>query len=238
MEQQQSLAEIPGIEPRPVRQQIYDVLRDAILSGRLRIGQSLPERELAASLGVSRTPLREALIKLEQEGLVEIRPYKDVVVSGISRQQFFDIMELRAVLEAHAARLAAEKMPPPEIERLQALFAQLHPHIESGDIASCIALNDEFHATVARWSGNAELERLITNYEDRENLFIRTFGREPRFADMLQSYREHCKIMAALVTRDAPLASELMLAHMRDSTSRAAHLFPDQAQPGDGLPGS
>jgi DNA-binding GntR family transcriptional regulator len=227
----EQIAGFPGIEPRPVRQQIYEVLHDAILSGRLRIGQSLPERELAASLGVSRTPLREALVKLEQEGLVEIRPYKDVVVSGISRQQFFDIMELRGVLEAHAARLAAEKMPPPEVERLQALFDQLQPRIDSGDIAACITLNDEFHATVARWSGNAELERLITTYEDRENQFIRTFGREPRFADMLQSYREHCKIMAALSSRDAEQASALMLAHMRDSAARAAHMFPDQPAP-------
>jgi DNA-binding GntR family transcriptional regulator len=230
MEQPNDVVDLPGIEPRPVRQQIYEILRTYILTGRLKIGQSLPERELAASLGVSRTPLREALIKLEQEGLVEIRPYKDVVVSGMSRRQFFDIMELRSVLEAHAARLAAEKMSLAEIERLQALFAQMHPRVESSDIAACITLNYEFHATVARWSGNAELERLIRAYEDRENLFIRTFGREPRFADMLQSYREHCKIMEALSARDAGLASELMLAHMRDSTARAAYLFPDQAQ--------
>jgi DNA-binding GntR family transcriptional regulator len=223
----EQLLDIAPIENRPAREQICDVVRDAIVTGRFAIGQSLPERELAASLGVSRTPLREALIILEQEGLVEIRPYRGVVVSGISRQQFADMMELRELLEAHAARRAAEKMPQEDLDALQALVVDLSPRIEEGCLDACIDLNDRFHAAVALGSGNAELERLIVSYEERENQFIQMHARQPRLPDMLQSYREHCAILEALLVRDAGRAAALMASHLRESARRAAHLFPE-----------
>lgn len=220
--------DIVPIENRPAREQVYDAVRQAIVSGRLAVGQSLPERELAASLRVSRTPLREALIMLEREGLVEIRPYRGVVVSGISRQQFVDLMEMRELLEAHAARRAAEQMTTAELATVQRLFDEIEPRIAQGELAACIELNDRFHAAVALGSGNAELERLIVSYEERENRFLHRQALEPSLGDMLQSYREHRGILAALLARDAERAAELMASHMRVSKSRAVHLFPER----------
>jgi DNA-binding GntR family transcriptional regulator len=224
------IPDIGPIENRPAREQVFEVIREAIVSGRFAVGQNLPERELAASLRVSRTPLREALIMLEREGLVEIRPYRGVVVSGISRQEFLDLMELRELLEGHAARRAAERMSQEELYALLALFDGLKDRIEQGDMAAYIELNDCFHAAVAMGSGNAELGRLIASYEDRENQFIQVFSREPRLPDMLQSYREHCGVLEALQARDGEKASELMACHMRESAKRAAHLFPEQSK--------
>jgi DNA-binding GntR family transcriptional regulator len=223
--------DIAPINSRPVREQVYEALKGAITSGRFSIGETLPERELAASLGVSRTPLREALIILQQEGLVAIRPYRGVEVVGVSRRQYLDQMELRELLEAHAARRTAEQMSQEDRLALQALFDRLAPRIESRDMDAFVELNAGFHAAVARGSRNAELERLIDTYEERETRYLHTIARDPGMSDMLQSYKEHCGILQALLERDAEEASRLMAAHVHAAAARAAHLFPESQQP-------
>ena len=218
--------ELAKIHNKPAREQVYEALKTAILSGQVAIGQSLPERELAKALGVSRTPLREALVKLDHEGLVDIQDYKGVVVSRISREEFEAVMQVREILEGHAARLAAEEAPDEEIEIIQALFAELLGEIEAGDVSADITLNTAFHSNVARWAGNAVLERLICSYEERQNQFLLAFFRMPRTADMLQSYREHCSVIDALRARNGDEAAALMVAHISSSARRSAHLFP------------
>ena len=150
--------------PRPVG--VLERLRALILTGEYGPEERLIEEQLAERLGVSRTPVRQALTMLEAEGLVEITPNRGATVCSFSIEDVWDIYDLRAVLEGHAARRAAGRIERRELERLRELAremeglpGQFDDHEE--EIRALVALNQEFHGTIVEASRNRRLERLI-----------------------------------------------------------------------------
>src|SRR3989338_1581452 len=112
-------------KPLTLRERIVDFVKDAVLKGRLRPGERVPEQEIAQSLGISRTPIREAFRQLESEGFISVAPRKGAVVSPITDKDVKEFYEIKSLLEGFAARTACPKLTDKDIRRLEALNAQI-----------------------------------------------------------------------------------------------------------------
>lgn len=210
------------------RTTVLDRLRHLILVGEYGPEERLVEERVAERLGVSRTPVRQALTMLEAEGLVEIAPNRGATVCSFSIEEVWEIYDLRAVLEGHAARRSAERIAPNELDRLRELAAEMEgirPEA-SGDreteVRRLVALNQEFHGIIAAASRNARLEKLIGRTVQVPLVFKAFFWYGP--ADRTISNHYHRQILRALEGRDAERAEIVMREHVyegRDFVIRA-----------------
>ncbi|MEO0672582.1 MAG: GntR family transcriptional regulator, partial [Pseudomonadota bacterium] len=146
---------------------VYSTLKTRIFENTLEPGRFVLQETLAAELGVSRTPVREALIRLEREGLVEIRPRRGMRVLPVSRHDMTEIYEVLAVLEAEAARLAAQRAPPEMIDALQSAADDMDSAIAVSDRLAWAEADDRFHKLLADASGNARLKRMVAIITDQ-----------------------------------------------------------------------
>lgn len=154
---------ISNNEYLPLRDVVFNTLRDAILTGQLVPGERLMENQLADKLGVSRTPIREALRMLELEHLVELVPRKGAQVLDMSRRDVEDILEIRGALEGLATRIACEKMTPGEVVKLRQLEADLEKAYDAQDRDSVIVLDEEFHDLIFASTENEKLIQIYNN---------------------------------------------------------------------------
>src|SRR3984957_5743319 len=150
----------PVPRPVPLRQSVYDALVSLIASGELQPGQHLVETDLAGQLGVSRQPIREALHRMEAEGWVDLRPSQGAFVHVPTDSEVNELLDVRALLEAETARLAAGAASPVQVARLREICAEGEAAAGQGDFARAVAANDAFHAEVAAVAGNAVLAEL------------------------------------------------------------------------------
>jgi DNA-binding GntR family transcriptional regulator len=161
-EQGTFLGEQPGIVAERTSGVIVRLVRTAIIEGRLEPGQSLREEQLAKELGTSRTPVREALIQLRNEGLVEGAPNRPAIVRSYSAAELLDIYRLRAQLEGFAARVAAERGGTDLVRKLDASNERFHALTEhEDDAADLIAENISFHALIAEAAAIRQLDAMI-----------------------------------------------------------------------------
>lgn len=195
-----------------LEEKVYLVLEERILSGKIAPGESIKEIKLSRELGVSRTPVREALQRLDREGLIQLIPNKGAVVLGISEQDLIDIYKIRMRLEGLAARIAAEK-------RDEALCRELCDNIDltgfymaKGDIEKVKNLDSEFHDIIYRCCESrmlgktlSELHRYIASYR---KLSLAASGR------IEHSLSEHKEIYDAIVAGNAEAADALMSEHV------------------------
>lgn len=151
---------------RPLRELVYEELRNLILSGDIKPGTRMMEIELADSMGVSRTPIREAIRKLEKEGLVTIEPRKGAYVSSISMEDIVDILEVRGTLEGLAATLAASRIKKEELKKLKEASQAFNKAVEEGDTKSMIANDTLFHHIIMEASGNDLLLNMVTGLQE------------------------------------------------------------------------
>ncbi|WP_211371243.1 GntR family transcriptional regulator [Paracoccus limosus] len=195
----------------PARDRAYHDLRYRILTGRLAPGTTLLETELAALLSLSRTPVREAVIKLEEEGLVEVRPRHGVTVKALSLQDFAHILNVFSALEVRAFELAAERgLPLAEATRLERMLDEMEAVTER-DIARWSDLDDELHASVVAMCGNARLQDTISAFwgqQYRARLMILPLRPPP-----VDSNNEHRGILEALRLGDRALTRARHHAH-------------------------
>src|SRR5918999_3188748 len=205
----------PGQGSRSVG--IVERLRALILTGEYGPVERLIEEQLAERLGVSRTPVRQALTMLEAEGLVEITPNRGATVCSFSIEDVRDIYDVRAVLEGHAARLAAGRIERRERERLRELAremeglpGQFDDHEE--EIRALVALNQEFHGTIVEASRNRRLERLINRTVEIPLMFKAFFWYTPHERTISNHY--HRQILQALDKGDADRAEIIMREHV------------------------
>ena len=151
----------PLQRPVPLRQSVYDALIDLIVGGELPPGQHMVETDLARQLGVSRQPIREALHRMEAEGWVDLRPSQGAFVHVPPDQEVDELLDVRALLEAETARLAAARgASPAQLARLREICHDGQAAAESDDFAAAVAANNVFHAEVAAVGGNAVLAEL------------------------------------------------------------------------------
>ena len=148
----------------PLREVVFHTLRKAIIQGELQPGERLMEVSLANKLGVSRTPVREALRQLDLEGLVEIAPNRGAKVIGISRKDVEDIYHMRARLEGLAARKAAEQIKEEELAELEEVILLSEFHVKKPESKQMVRLDGRFHEIMYRASGSRMLEHVLTDF--------------------------------------------------------------------------
>jgi DNA-binding GntR family transcriptional regulator len=195
---------------------IYTTLREAILTGLLAPGERLAELELAARFNRSRTPVREALLRLESQHLVERSERGSFVVSGISREEILEVYAVREVIDGLAARLAAEGCPARDLEHLAWINRRLAKAAEQHDYRLMVELNIEFHEAIGRASRNALLIRFMRQIHDWVRRFSdTTLSYRGRAAEALQ---EHESLLDALKRHDADAAERIARVHMARAT--------------------
>jgi DNA-binding GntR family transcriptional regulator len=168
-----SIRQIDLGAPLRTRQEvIIDRLRNAILRGDLRPGQKLDQSELAEALGVSRSPIREALRTLSAEGLVEVIPHRGAIVAELSADELEEILILRGVLEGMAARLAVPKMDDERVKALQVVFEEMNRTI---DPDRWVELNHRFHQTIYQAANRPRLLSLINNLRNTITPYMRQY---------------------------------------------------------------
>lgn len=188
-------------------------LRLLIVRGELRPGQPLGEADLSDALGISRTPLREALKQLATEGLVELRLNRSAVVAPFRREELNELFEAVAAIERGAAELAATRMDISDIERLEALQDKIEWHHGRGELREYFEINQQIHSAIVDFARNAVLktthEVLLARAERARFFGLSVLGRWE------ESVREHQEILAALRNGDADLAGRLLGRHVR-----------------------
>lgn len=196
---------------RSLRDLAYDDIRDAILSGALPPGQRVKERDVADQMGISTTPVKEALRRLEQEGLVTSQPRRGAVVSSLVQIPVEEIEEIRGLLEAMAARLAAERLSDAELDRLGRLVEEMAVlTAEMREPQKRIADVDVFHRIILEGSRNDFLVRFVGTLSPFERIHQTEYLDPTEAASILA---EHRAIHAALAARDGELAQRLMFQH-------------------------
>ncbi|MFF3345894.1 GntR family transcriptional regulator [Streptomyces sp. NPDC002779] len=207
----------PAPTPAPVKQppaadRVYAHVKQAVLDRRYEGGTLLTEGELAEAVGVSRTPVREALLRLEVEGLIKLYPKKGALVLPVSAQEIADVVETRLLVEEHAARKAVPA-PAALIQRLEHLLARQKAEAAAGDLAAAAVTDRCFHAEIVRSGGNDILSRLYDQLRDRQlRMGVAVMHSHPdRIAKTLT---EHEEILDALRSGDAERAVGVVHRHV------------------------
>ena len=210
----------PVPRPVPLRQSVYDALIDLIVGGELRPGQHLVETDLARQLGVSRQPIREALHRMEAEGWVDLRPSQGAFVHVPTSSEVDELLDVRALLEAETAVLAARTATPAQVGRLREICADGQRAAGRDDLSAAIAANDLFHAEIALVAGNAVLAELAGIVGRRVQWYYRMVAPERGYS----SWSEHAELIDAIEAADAEQAQLLARRHAertRDAYHRA-----------------
>ncbi|MFH8791498.1 GntR family transcriptional regulator [Streptomyces sp. NPDC017941] len=201
---------VPKLErPGPLRERVYEALLELITTRALRPGQHLVESELAGHLGVSRQPVREALQRLNTEGWVDLRPAQGAFVHEPTEEEADQLLTVRTLLEAEAARLAAAHAGAAGIAALEELCAKGESAVAGGDVDLVVATNAAFHAKVMELAGNVVLAELAGQVDRRVRWYYTPVARQRG----IQSWIEHRELIAAIVARDGARATEVMRAH-------------------------
>lgn len=195
-------------------------LREAILSGEIAPGEQLSVPALSARLGVSRSPVREAVLALAAEGLAVERPRRGVVAIELGPDDADAIHEVREPLEGLAARLAAARIDAASLDALKAVLAEQARQVAASDEAGFFRTNAQFHALIARASGNPELPRLLGSLEGRMALALRRVAARP--GHRKSALAEHRAVLRALVEGDGAAAEAAMRAHLAATRTRVA----------------
>lgn len=214
---------------RPLREIVFDTLREAIINGVLKPGERLMEVQLAEEMGVSRTPVREAIRKLELENFVVMVPRKGAYVADISTKDIVDVFEIRAALESLAAGLAAERITDEELDELQKILVQ---NEKSQSLEEIIAVDTKFHDVLYRASRNDRLVQIISNLREQIQRFRSTTLASPgRIKDTLE---EHKKIVDAVAKRNITLARHLAQEHIDNAENSMLDVLEKKIK-GEGL---
>ncbi|MEU6768447.1 GntR family transcriptional regulator [Streptomyces sp. NPDC046853] len=201
---------VPKLErPGPLRERVYEALLELITTRALQPGQHLVESELAGHLGVSRQPVREALQRLNTEGWVDLRPAQGAFVHEPTEEEADQLLTVRTLLEAEAARLAAANTGTAGITALEELCAKGEQAVADGDVDLVVTTNAAFHAKVMELAGNVVLAELAGQVDRRVRWYYTPVARQRG----KQSWIEHRALIAAIAERDESKATEIMRAH-------------------------
>ena len=207
----------PVERPRALGDQVYQTLRANVRNGKILPGQALQEVQLAAQLGVSRTPVRQALFRLQHEGFVEVLFRSGWRVLPFDFNQFEELYDLRMVLETTAAHRLCEdalKVNPALLDDLVAIWL-VSPEQRSSDTVQVAQWDEAFHCALVAAAGNAEMARVHRDVTERIRVIRRLdFTKQPRID---ATYEEHAKILKAIQRRRGDQAALLLRAHIQAS---------------------
>ncbi len=200
-------------ELKPLRDKITDFIRDLIISGEVKPGEKLTEEGLSSKIGISRTPLREALLKLQSEGLVKVLPRKGAIVEDLSKEDANETYLIKGILEGLAGRLATEHITDEELGKLVEINHEMLRLSKNKrkDPKQILKLNSEFHKIIIKSSKSKKLIKFI---DDLRKHTLRYNSIYLSLMDHIQdSIREHEKIIKALKKRDSELVELLIKKH-------------------------
>lgn len=198
----------------PLRDVVFKTLRQAILTGELKPGERLMEIHLANKLGVSRTPIREAIRQLELEGLVIMIPRKGAMVASITEKSMTDVLEVRLALDKLAVKLACDRITKEQKVELKEKLEAFEKAIKTND-ASLIAKADvAFHDVIFEGSGNARLGQMVNNLA--EQMYRYRFEYIKDTSGHAKLVEEHKEIYDAIITGDIEAADRAITAHIKN----------------------
>lgn len=196
---------------------VFHKIREGILSGKYAANEELKEKNIGDELGVSRTPVREALRQLELEGLVSIIPNKGAYVVGLSKKDLRDIYEMRSLLEGLCAKWAAENITKEQIEELEENIFLSEFHAKKENWEQMVELDNRFHEILYLASGSKELQHILTDYHQYVQRVRKvTLAESARVA---KSTEEHKVIVDALKAHDPQKAEKAANIHIRNTVA-------------------
>lgn len=216
---------------KPLRDVVFNTLREAIIKGNLKPGERLMEVQLAEEMGVSRTPVREAIRKLELEGLVVMVPRKGAYVAGLSLKDAADLFEVRISLEGLAAALSAERITEEELKSMEKILEEITEAAEREDAETVMKKDVEFHQILFSTTRNSRLAQIINGLKEQIDRFrIQSFRNPER---MKAINKEHAKIINAIRNGDSELAEKLAREHIEKVESNVMNVLRKQLDIGE-----
>jgi DNA-binding GntR family transcriptional regulator len=198
----------------PLRDIVFNTLREAILKGDIKPGERLMELQLASKLGVSRTPIREAIRMLEQEGLAVTIPRKGAEVAKMTLKDMEDVLEIREALDELAVRIACEKISEEQLEHLGDIKEQFENNTVAGDVKEIAAADVSFHDVIYEATDNPKLVTLLNNLREQVYRYRVEYIKDPKNYPTL--IKEHEAIVNGLKTRDKDAATLAMHEHVEN----------------------
>jgi DNA-binding GntR family transcriptional regulator len=205
------------IKVQSIQEAVVENIRQRILNGELHPGQRLVQDELTAELGVSRTPIREALNQLAHEGLVSVSDHRRTFVAEFSIDDLIETYTMRAALESHAAYLAAKRITEPELRHLESILSTMGHAYQHNQLELLISTHHDFHAGINEAAQSPRLSKLILQYLELSRIYQRmAFETGGNAADPI---RDHLEIWMTLNKHEAEAAARLTRAHLERTSA-------------------
>ena len=206
---------LPISRTKSLKEKVYDILKELILTGRLEPGMLHNEKRLAEVLGVSRTPVREALLELSREGMVSFIPSKGVKVRKITTKQVQEVFELRRIIEGYIIKSISKQLSPADLKKIEKILTKQDRSASKDEEVTFIEMDKEFHLFMASKMGNEQIETILQNLRDQIHLMgIRAIKDSPRSQQVL---KEHQRIFSALKKKDAKRSHDELMRHLNNT---------------------
>ena len=212
----------------PLRDVVFQTLRGAILKGDLKPGERLMELQLASKLGVSRTPIREAIRMLEQEGLAVTIPRKGAEVAKMTEKDMEDVLQIRLSLEALAVRLSCENITPAALQELKVAMEDFEEKTKSSQFVEMAKADVKFHEILYKASNNPKLQQLLSNLREQMYRYRVEYLKDETIYPRL--LKEHKDIAESLRRKDKSRASETMREHVKNQAEAVKDMIRQQEQ--------
>lgn len=210
----------------PLRDVVFNTLREAILKGDLKPGERLMELQLASKLGVSRTPIREAIRMLEQEGLAVTTPRKGAEVAKMTLKDMEDVLEIRDALDELAVRIACQKISDEQLRQLEDMKELFEKSTQTGNVKKIAEADVTFHDVIYEATGNLKLVTLLNNLREQVYRYRVEYIKDPKNYPTLIA--EHEAILESLKNRDVKNAVEAMHVHVANQAEAVKTVIQEQ----------
>lgn len=208
-------------------EQAFHILKEEIATGKLKVGDPLPEEKISAKLGISRTPLRDALVKLENEGLIRTRNGKPAVVSGFSKEDSLNHLDMRRILEIENLERIIHKMDKETLKKLNENISLQDQAVKNGHHQLYLELDSEFHILLTETNDNRLFHEMIERLSTGVDRAFLTLSNTIEFS-LQDSFMEHKEILDALSVKDLSLAKEALLRHLDNIEKRFLKIYDNE----------
>ena len=210
----------------PLRDVVFNTLREAILKGELKPGERLMELQLAAKLGVSRTPIREAIRMLEQEGLAVTIPRKGAEVAKMTEKDMEDVLQIREALDELAAKIACEQISEEQLEELVATMHEFEESTKTDNVKKIAAADVQFHDIIYQSTGNPKLVNMLNNLREQMYRYRVEYLKDENNYPTLM--KEHKDIVEGLVRKNKMQVTETMHQHVKNQAVAVKAMIQEQ----------
>ena len=210
----------------PLRDVVFNTLREAILKGELKPGERLMELQLAAKLGVSRTPIREAIRMLEQEGLAVTIPRKGAEVAKMTEKDMEDVLQIREALDELAAKIACEQISEEQLEELVATMHEFEESTKTNNVKKIAEADVKFHDIIYQSTGNQKLVNMLNNLREQMYRYRVEYLKDENNYPTLM--KEHKDIVEGLVRKNKTQVTETMHQHVKNQAVAVKAMIQEQ----------